>query len=262
MSDPARPLGWFPADRDAVTLRPVTNFVLVHGAWHGGWCWQQVVAALRAAGHVALAPDLPAHGEDSTPASEVDLRSYRDRVCEVIDSVPGEVVLVGHSLGGLTISLVAEQRADRLKSLVYLASFIPALASRVGEITEELTSPEIREAMRLSADGATLDIDVSKVREIFYADCSDEDVAWATERLCREPANVMRDAIELSPENFGRVPRDYIVCGRDKALLPEGQRAVHERSGCRKVYTMDTSHSPFFSAPEELAKLLGEIADL
>jgi pimeloyl-ACP methyl ester carboxylesterase len=221
-----------------------------------------VVDALRGAGHRVEAPDLPGHGDDLTPASEVDLQAYTDRVCEVIDSIPGEVVLVGHSLGGLTISRVAEERPDRLKSLVYLAAFIPAPAAEVGAVTEELTTTEIREAIKTSADGVTLDLDCAKAREIFYADCSDEDVAWACERLCPEPARVMRGVVDLSKERFGQVPRDYIVCLRDRALLPAGQRLLHERSDCRKVYTLDTSHSPFFSAPEELARLLGEIANV
>ncbi len=85
-------------------------------------------------------------------------------------------------------------------------------------------------------------------------------MAFARERLCPEPAGLVSGAVQVAGDRSGRVPRDYIVCLRDRALLPSGQRALIERHGCRNVYQMDTSHSPFFSAPEELARILGEIA--
>lgn len=223
----------------------------------------RVVDALRAAGHIVEAPDLPGLGADTTPVTEVSLASNTDRICDVIDSFSGDVVLVGHSLGGLTISQVAEHRADRLRCLVYLAAFLPVADPSSGDddTPDRLTSPEIRAAIRRSPDGATLDFDVAAARHIFYGDCSDEDVAWACALLRPQPAQVLSASVEISEENYGRVPRDYIVCLQDRALPPSGQETLHRRSGCRNVYSMNTSHSPFFSAPEELAKILGALAD-
>jgi pimeloyl-ACP methyl ester carboxylesterase len=237
----------------------MANFVLVHGAWHGGWCWRKVVEALRAAGHVAEAPDLPALGGDTTPVAEVDLQSNVGRVCDVIDALSGDVILVGHSLGGLTISQVAEQCPDRLAALVYLAAFMPVAGAPETD-DRRITTPETRAAIALSEDASTLDFDISKARDVFYADCSDEDVAFACAQLRPQPATILSAAVQISEGNYGRVPRDYIVCLRDRALLPAGQQRLHEQAGCRSVYEMDTDHSPFFSAPEELTRVLGEIA--
>ena len=75
-------------------------FLLIHGAWHGGWCWRKVVPLLEADGHRALAPDLPGHGKDETPLTEVTLASYSDRICEIAGAQPGPIILVGHSMGG------------------------------------------------------------------------------------------------------------------------------------------------------------------
>ena len=237
----------------------MADFVLVHGAWHGGWCWSRVVDALRAAGHSALAPDLPGHGGDDAPHDSVDLGCYVECVRDLIDELSGDVVLVGHSLGGLTISQVAEHRPDRLRSLVYLAAFIPSPGQRVAESTAVATR-EILEAMRPSADGHSIDVDRSAARGIFYGDCSDADVAWACGKLGPEPQAVLDSQIAVSADGFGRVPRDYIVCLQDRAVSAEAQRSLIDRHGCRNTYTVDRSHSPFLSAPEELAKMLGEIA--
>jgi pimeloyl-ACP methyl ester carboxylesterase len=237
----------------------MATFVLVHGAWHGGWCWSKLMPLLRAAGHVVEAPDLPAHGADPAPAAGVGLDAYCDRVCEVIDSLEGDVVLVGHSLGGVTITQVAARRSDRLQSLVYLAAFLPD-PEAIFAPDEAMTSPELVAAVGPSEDGTTLLFAPKDLRYLFYEDCSDEDVAFARERLCPEPAGLVSGAVQVAGDRSGRVPRDYIVCLRDRALLPSGQRALIERHGCRNVYQMDTSHSPFFSAPEELARILGEIA--
>jgi pimeloyl-ACP methyl ester carboxylesterase len=238
----------------------MASFVLVHGAWHGGWCWGKVVRALEAAGHEVRAPDLPGHGEDATSHERVDLQAYSDRICDAVDSLSGEVVAVGHSLGGLTISQVAEHRSDRLRSLVFLAAFIPGLDGNTIANTG-VASPAIRTSVRPSEDGHSLCFELAAAREVFYADCSDDDVEFARERLCPQPQAVFRSSLALSDEGYGSVPRDYILCAQDAAILSTEQQRMIDRESCRNVYTMNCSHSPFFSAPEELAKILGEIAD-
>jgi len=235
-------------------------FVLIHGAWHGGWCWHKLVGELESRGHAVSAPDLPGHGEDRTPPAGVDVGRYADFVCERIDSLADEVVLGGHSLGGLTISQVAEQRPDRIRSLVYLAALIPTPGATPGA-RRGLTSEACLNALRLSEDGSVSLFDPESVREVFYADCSDEDIAFARPRLCGEPADVARSEVKTSAPKWGRVPRDYIVCRQDQAIPASAQQALAEQSGCRNVYSLETSHSPFFSAPAALAQILEQIAE-
>ena len=96
----------------------MANFMLIHGAWHGGWCWHKVVAELSRRGHRVVAPDLPAHGDDSTTRELVTLEAYADRVVEHLDDVSGPVCLVGHSMGGMVISAVGERVPERIERLV------------------------------------------------------------------------------------------------------------------------------------------------
>src|SRR5690242_4856292 len=102
----------------------MATFVMAHGAWHGGWCWTKVVPLLERAGHAAIAPDLPGHGADTTPAREVTLQAYTDRVCQVALAQAEPVVLVGHSMGGLVISQAAEQCPEAMRTLVYITAFL------------------------------------------------------------------------------------------------------------------------------------------
>jgi pimeloyl-ACP methyl ester carboxylesterase len=100
--------------QEAGTAGRTTHFVLVHGSWHGAWCWEKVTPLLEAAGHVAVAVDLPGHGEDRTPPGDVTLSDYTDRICDVVAAQSGPVVLVGHSMGGGAITQAAEPATARV----------------------------------------------------------------------------------------------------------------------------------------------------
>src|SRR3954470_15258522 len=102
----------------------MSTFVLVHGAWHGAWCWWKVVSLLARDGHTAVAPDLPGHGEDRTPPSDVSFASYTRRICEAMDAAGEPVILVGHSMAGAVISQAAENRPEKVLFLVYLCAYL------------------------------------------------------------------------------------------------------------------------------------------
>ncbi len=101
----------------------MATYVLVHGAWHGGWCWSKLVPLLEATRHRAIALDLPGHGNDKTPLAELSLDRYVACVSTAIGTIDEPVVLVGHSLGGTVISQTAEMHPDRILKLIYLCAF-------------------------------------------------------------------------------------------------------------------------------------------
>ena len=100
------------------------NFLLVHASWHGAWCWDKVVPLLRSAGHQVTATDLPGRGADRTPADQIRLATYVKHVVGLLDAQGGPVILVGHSSSGLVVSQVAEERPDRVRTLVFLSAFL------------------------------------------------------------------------------------------------------------------------------------------
>jgi pimeloyl-ACP methyl ester carboxylesterase len=236
----------------------MTTFVLVSGAWHGAWCWYKVVPILERAGHTVITPDLPSLGRDVTPTAEVSLAMCRDAVCEVIDAQPGPVVLVGHSRAGVVISEVAERRADRISALVYLAALLPTDGASASGLATALSHSAAVDNMVLSADGTSVVVRADALRAAFYAECSDEDVTLARSCIRPEPAAVFHATVTITDDRFGSVPRDYIECLRDNAIPIADQRRMQEAQPCRQTFSLDSDHSPFFSDPDELARVLAD----
>lgn len=231
------------------------TYVLVHGSWHGAWCWFKVVPRLVHAGHRALAIDLPGHGRAWMPPAEVTLQDYVDAVCGVLGGLDDAAILVGHSRGGIVISQAAERCPDKVTRLVYLAAFlIPSgeamLATALSD-TDSLIPPNL---VVDEDDGWHMLKDEAQ-REALYHDCSDEDVALARSLLTPEPNAPVATPLELT-ESFARIPRLYIQCLQDRTVSPALQRRMYEATPCERVVSLETSHSPFLSAPDELVTQL------
>lgn len=237
----------------------MATYVLIHGAWHGAWCWNNVVPRLEKQGHRVLAPDLPGHGRDKTPIPQVSLQAYADRACEVLDAQSEPVVLVGHSMGGLVITQAAEQRPQKIKTLVYLTAFLLRDGESLLEVAEGDTEAQVLPNLIMAPDETYATVREDALKEVFYGDCSDEDVARARSLLVPQATAVFATPVHTTAENFGRIPRVYIECLLDRAISPAVQKKMHTALPCQKVISMETSHSPFFSAPEALAAHLATL---
>lgn len=237
----------------------MSTFVLIHGGCHGAWCWYKVVPALEKLGHTVITPDLPSHGRDKTPASAVTLQAYVDAVCHILDAQPEPVVLVGHSMGGGIITQTAEYRPDKIKTLVYLTALLPANDESMGTVLRRNTGSVVASNFVPTADNSASSVREEALKEAFYGDCSDEDLTLAKLSLTPQALAPLKAKLQTSAANFGRVPRVFIECLQDHAHSLPFQRSVYPTFPGRQVITMNTSHSPFFSAPDELAAHLAGI---
>jgi len=276
-------------------------FVLIHGAWHNRDTWSDLIPELEARGHSAVAIDLPGAGANAAvPASFTERPldpakfgtepspnagvTQAERTEAAIAAVReaavlgnGEVVIVGHSLGGLTISPVAEAIPGELKAVVYLTAFMLPNGMVAGEmIGHELMAdaqvlpllmadPEVVGALRI--DVASPDPDYqAAAKAAFYADLTDEQFSAAVAKLHPdEPAAVAGVPSDVTAENFGTVDRHYIRCTDDNAILIAGQDHMVEvvdaaLGSTTTTHTMETSHSPFYSDPKGLTDILTSIA--
>ncbi|MEO5673892.1 MAG: alpha/beta fold hydrolase [Chitinophagales bacterium] len=236
------------------------TFVLIHGSWHGSWNWHRVIPILENRGHTAIAIDLPGMGRDKTPVKEVRMKTTIQSICKVIDSVNGKVILVGHSKNGIMISQAAEYRPEKIEKLVYLAAYlIPGGKTQKEYSVQDFQSvlkPYVTMHEELNAH--TLEPEIYK--EGLYADCDDSITELAKLLLSHEPVESGITPLTLTEEKFGRVPRFYIECTEDRAVTPFIQRKMYTETPCKKVYSMATSHSPFFSRPLDLVNIFCEIA--
>lgn len=238
------------------------TFVLVHGAWLGKFCWDGVKAKLENLGHEVITPELPAHGDDRTPANEASLDGYKQTVIDAIGDREN-VILVGHSLAGIVISAIAESVPEKLQKLVYLCAYLPrdgeslyALAqedknSKTGQFwTQE--HPEQYSPATIKPEG---------IAEVFCADAPPEIQQMLIAKHRPEPVPPMATPVNLSAENFGSVPRFYIETLRDNCVSNQLQKLMLSRTAVEKTFAIDSSHSPFFSMPEQVVKYLNEIAE-
>lgn len=230
-------------------------FALVHGAWHGAWCFDRLVPALAARGHRAVAFDLPGHGDDRTPRAQVTLDGYVARVGEVLARQPEPALLVGHSMGGIVIAQAGEAHAPRIRTLVYLAAFLP----REGESLGSLAIPTaVTPHLRPEREARVVHFDPAGARDAFYGDCADADVSAASARLTPQPVAPWTQPVRLGAR-YAALPRHYIECTQDRAIPLAEQRRMHAATPCR-VHTLESAHSPFYSMPERLADVLDRIA--
>jgi pimeloyl-ACP methyl ester carboxylesterase len=238
----------------------VKTFILIHGSWHSSWNWHRVIPILEKQGHKAIAIDLPGMGRDKTPINEVRMQSTVEKICRLIDGVDGRVILVGHSKNGIMISQAAEYRPDKIEKLVYLAAYLIPNGKTQKEYSMQDTQGVLKPYVTMHDELHAHTLQTEIYKEGLYADCDDNITQLAKLLLSHEPVESAITPLQLTEENYGRVPRIYIECTEDKAVTPFIQRKMYTEMPCERVYSLPTSHSPFFSKPQELSEILCEIA--
>ena len=240
----------------------MSTFVLIHGGWHGAWCWDRVAPLLEQDGHEVVRLDLPGHGEDRTPAVEVTLEGYTDRVVEALDALSEPAVLVGHSLGGVVISQAAERRPEKIEKLVYLCALLLPSGKSAIEASQEDAGSVILKNAEVEADLGRIILSEEGMREALYHDCPEEDFERARRLISPQPLAPLGTPVEVTEGNFGSVRRTYVHTTQDRVVSPAAQEKMYAELPCEKVVSMATGHLPFFAAPEELAGHLDSLAKL
>ena len=240
----------------------MSTFVLIHGAWHGAWCWDRIAPLLEQAGHEVVRFDLPGHGEDRTPAAEVTLGSYTDRVVEALDALSEPVVLVGHSLSGTVISQAAERRPKKIGKLVYLCALLLPSGQSAIEASQEDSDSVVLESAEVEEDRGRIILTEEGMREALYHDCPEEDFERARRLVGSQPLAPLGTPVEVTEGNFGSVRRTYVYTTQDRAISPPAQKKMYTELPCEKVVSMATGHLPFFAEPGELAGHLDSLAKL
>lgn len=221
----------------------MTNFVLVHGGSHGAWCWERLIPHLQADPRIesVLAIDLTGHGErrGAKPLDAITLADYVDDVVREIEARDlHDVVLVGHSLAGITMPSAAIRSGKRIRRLIYLATSNPAIGQSIDDLMKHPLSPISRQMA---------------FKDMFCNDLDEDTARWLLARLEPEPPGPMREpALTIA----GGIKSTYILLERDQAVPPAYQREQAQNAGVDEIVTFDSGHNAFLSRPRELADLL------
>lgn len=232
----------------------MATFVLVHGAWHGGWCWKRVSSRLRAAGHEVFTPTLTGLSDRAHVLSpSVNLSTHVIDIVKLIDAEAlTDVVLVGHSYAGMIITAVAQQRPKSIKTRVYLDAFVP----ENGEAAIDLLPENVAHHYHESVEGPGFGWLIPPRSLSVLGVSEQDDLDWLTPRLTPHPWATYTEAIFLDTELTGNAA--YIECTDwMRVFQPYAQRAADKGW---PVYEIATGHEAMVTAPEELSDLLNKIA--
>lgn len=225
---------------------PLPPIVLVHGAWHGPWCWQPVKERLLARGRQVHTVALPSCGRD--PDRLGGLMDDARALEQVMSTLDQPALLCGHSYGGMVLS-AARLSPGQVHRLVYLCAFVPQPG-----LPLVAHFPALPPYVDLRPDG-TIAFRTELAREVFYGDCSEDVAAWATERLVLHSQAAVTTPI--AEPAWTRLPYTYLLCTQDQTIPPEMQRVFAKDAA--RVIELETSHSPMLSQPDMLAGLLAEL---
>ena len=238
------------------------TYVLVHGAWQAPYVWDAVRTDLLNKGHKVIVVELPGHGSDKTPPQTLSLDVYRDKVTEAIATVNEKVILVGHSMGGMVITAVAEKIPSKISQLVYIGAFLPASGQALADLAPTDLDSKLGASLIPSSDQLTLDVNADSLNWLFINDGTPAVKQQVIDNYRAEPAIPFSNKVTLTDVAFGSVKKVYIKTLQDIVISPALQDNMIAAAHITTVLTVNTSHSPFLSQPHEVSKLLLSIAKL
>lgn len=239
----------------------MAGFVLIHGSWHGGWCFDLVADILRARGHTVVAPTLPGMGGTAEEMAAVTLDAWGEFAAQHCRDLKaqgaGPVVLAGHSRGGLVVSTAAERDPTAVDALVYIcAMMLPDGMSRAEFKQLEGPNPAFDGIIRKVHDGVATEIDAANAAPVFAQLSPPDLVEAAMARLLAEPHAPRAQKVHVTPQRWGSLPRTYVECTEDRTIPIDSQRRMLHFSPGANVVTLAADHSPYLSFPKDLADAL------
>ncbi len=245
----------FTAQAQKATNKNSKTIVLVHGAWSDASSWDAVTPLLKAQGEEVINVNLAGHGKDTTSFAGITFQTYVEQVKAAIGTHTN-VVLVGHSFAGLVISQVAEEIPAQVKELIFLAAALPHDGDSLLGLAKGDPASHIGKSLTIDQQHGAAIIAKDATADIFAADAPQQVQDYIAANLKPEPLVPLATPVHLTEKNFGSVKKVYIHTVNDNAISYPAQQYMVKTSKVDKVYTLQSSHTPFISMPDKLAAIL------
>jgi pimeloyl-ACP methyl ester carboxylesterase len=235
------------------------SYLLVHGAWMGAWCWDDVARGLRARGATVATVELPAHGSDHTPLPEATLDAYIAKVRAAVDAAPNPVILVGHSMGGMVITGVGEVDGAKIAKIVYLGAYLPRDGQSLFDLASTDATSHLGPALVVDQQDGLAKLPTDMLADLFIADGTAAEIGQVVANYRDEPLAPFVTPLHTTPTGWGAVTKAYIYTREDHAVSFELQQAMTTGVAMAKTVTLDTSHAPFLSRPDLVVSALASM---
>lgn len=231
------------------------TIVIVHGAWSSANDWHNVAGYLNAADTNLITVNLPGHGNDQTPVSNISLQLY---VYEVLKAIGNEtdVTLIGHSFGGIIVSEVAELIPSQIKKLIYVAAFIPKNGDSLLSIAQTDSESYVGRNLIVDEAAGLASIVKEAIAEVFLADAPKPVADYVSNNLRPEPLAPLATPVTLTDANFGKVKKTYIYSQNDRTISYSVQQKMVADAQVLRTYLLPSSHTPFIVFPEILSAII------
>lgn len=245
----------FTAQAQKTNEKNVRTIVLVHGAWSDASSWDAVTPLLKSSGAEVINVNLAGHGNDTTSFAGITFQTYVDQVRAAIGTRKN-VVLVGHSFAGLVISQVAEEIPAQIRELVFLAAALPHNGDSLLSLAKKDPASKIGKSLTIDQQHGAAIIAKDAIADIFAADAPEQVQQYLASHIKAEPLAPLATPVSLTDKNFGSVKKVYIHTVNDNAISYPAQQYMVKNSKIDKIYTLQSSHTPFISMPGKLAEML------
>ncbi|MDJ1501702.1 alpha/beta hydrolase [Xanthocytophaga agilis] len=243
----------------ATISSPVTKktntIVIVHGAWSSAKDWHYVADYLTSEGNNLIIVNLPGHGSDETPISDVSLQLY---VYEVLKAIGNEtdVTLIGHSFGGIVISEVGELIAPQIKKLIYISAFVPKNRDSLLSLAQTDTQSLISKNLIVDEKAGVASIAKDAIAEVFLADAPIAVAEYVANTMRPEPLAPLAAPVTLSEGSFGKIAKVYVHSKNDLTIGYLLQQKMVKDAGIVRTYSLPSSHTPFIVFPQVLSAII------
>jgi pimeloyl-ACP methyl ester carboxylesterase len=236
------------------TAAPKPEIVLVHGAWEEANIWQAVTPLLKKDGYDVVTVTLPGRPSSPLAPDKVSLDLYRDTIMTAIGNSGQPVVLVGHSFGGITISIAAEAAPQKIRTLVYVSAYLPKDGQSLLDLGNSDKDSKIGPHLQIMKDKGIIAVENAARADLFCLDCNDQLREAIPNLIVDEPLAPLVTPVHLTADRFGTVDKVYIHTAKDQVVTPSLQAIMVAATPVRKEITIDTGHTPFLTDPHGLVR--------
>jgi len=235
--------------------KSTNTIVIVHGAWSSAKDWHYVAGYLNSEENNLITVNLPGHGNDETPISDISLQLY---VYEVLKAIGDEteVTLIGHSFGGIVVSEVAELIAPQIKKLIYIAAFVPKSGESLLSLAQTDTESHVGKNLIVDEKAGVAGIAKEAITDVFLADAPKAVADYVTNTIRPEPLAPLATPVTLTDANFGKINKVYVHSLNDHTIGYSLQQKMVKDAGISRTYSLPSSHTPFIVFPQILSAII------